>query len=110
MSEAKPDQSQFQDEIESLQNQISMMSKFPDQNPNPVMKMSFDGELIYANKGSRWLLKNWGIEEGMHLPSQLADHIGSKSAIHQLKYNPVANGLPFTLSLFRNELCELIRQ
>ena len=43
--------------------------KFPEQNPNPVMRLSKDGRLLYANPASDPLLKCWnkitseGIEE-----------------------------------------------
>ena len=34
-------------------------SNFPDENPNPVMRLSKEGRLLYANLASQPLLKNW---------------------------------------------------
>jgi formate hydrogenlyase transcriptional activator len=34
-------------------------SNFPDENPNPVMRLSRQGQLLYANRASAPLLKNW---------------------------------------------------
>ena len=35
------------------------LSQFPDENPNPVMRISRDGCLLYANRASDLLLKFW---------------------------------------------------
>ena len=41
---------------------MNFASKFPDENPNPVMRLSCRGELLYANKASQSLLKRWQLE------------------------------------------------
>ena len=33
--------------------------KFPDQNPNPVMRIRWDGTLVYANPASAGLKPGW---------------------------------------------------
>jgi len=42
------------------------LGKFPEENPNPVMRLSSDGKLLYANRASNPLLKHWNktIKEG----------------------------------------------
>ena len=40
--------------------QISAISRFPDQNPNPVLRMGRDGRLIYANLASAGVVASMG--------------------------------------------------
>ena len=47
------------------------MNKFPDQNPNPVLRVSIDGNLEYANPASEPICKAMGIEIGEKLPAVL---------------------------------------
>ncbi len=39
-------------------------SNFPDENPNPVMRLSKEGRLLYANYASQPLLKSWNQKLG----------------------------------------------
>ena len=45
--------------------------KFPDQNPNPVFRISWDGRLVYANPASADLLAGLGLSIGDRLPDAL---------------------------------------
>jgi class 3 adenylate cyclase len=47
--------------------------KFPDQNPNPVFRIQWDGTLLYANPASAGLVAGLGLDVGSHLPADLAD-------------------------------------
>ena len=38
-----------------------VINKFPDKNPNPVMRISKNGELNYFNDASNYIIRNWGI-------------------------------------------------
>jgi PAS domain S-box-containing protein len=42
------------------EEEIVSLAKFPSENPNPVMRLSRDGLVIYANKASGALLDLWG--------------------------------------------------
>lgn len=47
---------------DSLSNPISEsneLANFPDENPNPVMRLSKQGRLLYANRASEPLLQSW---------------------------------------------------
>ena len=39
---------------------VNSLSKFPEENPNPVMRMSKQGMVLYGNKASEQLLNCWG--------------------------------------------------
>jgi class 3 adenylate cyclase len=47
--------------------------KFPDQNPNPVLRIGWDGRLVYANPASRGLVEGLGLSIGGALPDGLRD-------------------------------------
>lgn len=43
----------------AIDNKHDNLGKFPDENPNPVMRVSTDGRLLYANRASAPLLRHW---------------------------------------------------
>jgi class 3 adenylate cyclase len=55
--------------------QISAINRFPDDNPNPVMRIDADGHLIYANPASEGLLQGIGISVGDRLPADALERI-----------------------------------
>jgi len=65
--------------VEALQERLSAMLKFPDQNPNPVMKTDMAGRLLYANPGSRPILHTWKIWIGDQMPEALIAHADTPS-------------------------------
>ncbi len=54
---------------------IESLAKFPDENPNPVLRIAADGTIIYANRGSASLLEQWGCKVGQSLPGVYRDLI-----------------------------------
>jgi hypothetical protein len=44
--------------------QVSEINRFPDDNPNPVMRIDADGHLIYANPASEGVLRALGVAVG----------------------------------------------
>jgi class 3 adenylate cyclase len=51
-----------------LERQIEAILKFPDQNPNPVMRSTTDAQLLYANAASAPIRQALGVEVGDQLP------------------------------------------
>ena len=51
--------------------QISAINRFPDDNPNPVLRFDDDGRLIYANPASASVLRAIGVAVGEELPPEL---------------------------------------
>jgi len=47
---------------------IRALSRFPDENPNPVLRVEGDGKIIYANQASSPLLSVWRCKSGEYLP------------------------------------------
>ena len=48
---------------------LKALDKFPDQNPNPVLRVSQDGRLIYANPASAAIRESFGVRVGEALPA-----------------------------------------
>lgn len=58
-------------ERKNTEQQIESLAKFPSENPSPVLRVSRDGVLLYANEASVEILEEWGIREGDSVPDQL---------------------------------------
>jgi len=48
--------------------EIKNLAKFPSEDPNPVLRISKDCKILYANDAGSPLLKTWQIQEGQLLP------------------------------------------
>jgi class 3 adenylate cyclase len=56
-------------------DQISAINRFPDDNPNPVMRIDGDGYLIYANPASAPVAKALGAAVGERLPADALERL-----------------------------------
>ena len=43
---------------------IRILEKFPDQNPNPVLRFTYEGSLVYFNEPSIDIINEWHIGIG----------------------------------------------
>ncbi len=60
------------------EEEVRNLSRFPLENPNPVLRFSADGTINFANAGARPLLDLWGREVGQPLPD---DWVASASEV-----------------------------
>lgn len=60
--------------------QIRLLARFPEENPNPVMRVNIEGRLLYANPASAPLLQWWDCHLGDRLPGAW-----SQAALHALE-------------------------
>ena len=60
--------------VASLKKEIEVITKFPDQNPNPVLKISEAGKLLYTNQAGTFIKNQWGIELGDDVPIEIVSH------------------------------------
>src|ERR1700704_1028276 len=51
--------------------QVVAINRFPDDNPNPVMRIDADGHLIYANPASLPILRTIGVDVGDPMPAEV---------------------------------------
>ena len=57
--------------IANLELSLESLARFPEENPNPIMRISPGGVLLYANSASKPVLGAWGVTLNQSLP----DHI-----------------------------------
>jgi PAS domain S-box-containing protein len=54
-------------ELKQSAQKVEELAKFPAENPNPVLRISKDGIVLYHNKASKPLLEKWDYQEGKPL-------------------------------------------
>ena len=65
-------QQEYIEKINKAQNSIKILAKFPDETPNPVMRLSKEGVLEYANKNaSQFICSPLKIKVGDNVPENL---------------------------------------
>jgi len=62
-------------EREQAEAEISRLAKFPDENPNPVLRISADGTVLYTNRAGWPLLNIWQCKVTEHIPPQWHKHV-----------------------------------
>ena len=55
-------------ERKKAEKEIEILARFPDENPNPVLRISRAGVILYANPASQPLLANWKSRVGSTVP------------------------------------------
>jgi len=60
-------------EHKEAEDEIKSLARFPEENPNPVMRLSQDGVVLDANKASERLLQDWGCKAGGKAPKYWRD-------------------------------------
>ncbi len=63
------------EEREKAKEAITSLARFPEENPSPVMRFSFDGAILYANSASLPLRKLWNSELGQKVPAEIANSV-----------------------------------
>ncbi len=57
-------------QTEGAKARIDDRNRFPDENPNPVIRIGTDGELLYANPASRPIMDYFGLTPGDRFPDE----------------------------------------
>jgi len=74
------------------EEQIKALSRFPSENPNPVLRISAEGVLLYANQSSSKLLALWEIAEKESVSTEIYDIVADVLASRQNKQIDVECG------------------
>jgi len=56
-------------ERKQAENEIASLARFPSENPNPVLRLSQAGNVLYANEASKTILQEWKCAVGESAPS-----------------------------------------
>lgn len=71
--------------LQVQQEEITRLAKFPNENPNPVLRVTRDGVILYANASSQPLLDAWEIQHKNGDATNLASqHALPKEFLHTL--------------------------
>lgn len=60
-------------ERKKAQEQMSILARFPDESPQPIIRIRKDGLLLYANEAAHFWLKHWGTLSGQKAPEYWVD-------------------------------------
>ena len=61
------------DQISCVEQEVASQARFPEENPNPVLRVSAEGVLLIANKASADFLAHMGSAPGFRVPRRYAD-------------------------------------
>ena len=64
-----------------------LVNKFPDQNPNPVMRFNREMQLQYFNDASNYIVKNWKIGINENIPDDIIANLENQnsSLLHKME-------------------------
>lgn len=62
-------------EAKDIEQQLRDLSRFPEENPFPVLRILKDGTILYSNKPGMVLVEQWGRKVGQKVPADWADLI-----------------------------------
>lgn len=68
---------------QQAQMQIKELSRFPHENPNPVLRITGEGKILYANRGSEPLLVEWDSRIGDQVPAEWQRYITETLAANE---------------------------
>ena len=77
-------------ERKRAEEEIRALSLFPEQNPNPVLRIARDGAILYANSASAPLLRVWEARCGELAPSDWIQRAASALASGKVEETEVA--------------------
>ncbi len=56
-------------ELRRTDRELKLAASFPDQSPNPILRLGVDGRILYANKSGRPILNDWSLDVGRKAPA-----------------------------------------
>lgn len=72
-------------ERKRMEEEIKNVAKFPAENPYPVLRVTHDGVILYANSCSASLLHGWNCEVGQFLPDSLRKLVSDAFCTRSIK-------------------------
>lgn len=60
-------------ELRRTDRELKLAASFPDQSPNPILRLGAGGKILYANKSGRSILNDWSLTVGRKAPTRWID-------------------------------------
>lgn len=77
------------------------LTRIPEENPNPMMRVSADGALLYANPAGHAILQTFGWRSGEQLPAALREPLLSSPGE---EFDVEADGRVYSVAAFHGDL------
>ena len=58
-------------ERKKMEEEVKSLAKFPSENPNPVLRISNDGKVLFSNKAGLFFLEAWGCKQNETVPENI---------------------------------------
>jgi PAS domain S-box-containing protein len=85
--------------LEESEERLRELARFPEQSPNPVMRVDSDGTILYANQAGGPLLAAWGTKTGASIPDDLKTVAAEAMASHETQIREIlADGQALVLT------------
>jgi CheY-like chemotaxis protein len=71
-----------------MEEEIRSIARFPGESTNPVLRISHDGDILYANPAAETVLSEWGRGIGEKAPEDWIEHVETaiESGLHDQEY------------------------
>ncbi|MBN2309248.1 MAG: HD domain-containing protein [Candidatus Hydrogenedentes bacterium] len=96
--------------LKEYYDRIGILSRFPEANPNLVVKLGERGQVVYTNPATRRFLRRVGVDEAAcerilpdDLPGLVAECLSDASSSHEAEVRRFGRHLRFTLTAFPDE-------
>ncbi|MHC4759344.1 MAG: MASE3 domain-containing protein, partial [Planctomycetota bacterium] len=77
-------------DLKQREHEMDRLARFPSENPNPVLRISKDGTILYANSASNIVLETWHCEVGKQIPEpcrQQAKDVFASGEVFRFEFN-----------------------
>ncbi len=87
-------------ELRKAEKEKKNLARFPEEDPNPVLRISSQGRILYANQIAKALLKEKQINQGDYLPEKYKhffSEVFREGAIHEKEYTILGKTFLFSV-------------
>ncbi len=68
---------------EDFSPDVADLSQFPEENPNPILRLDLQGVILYANPASRSILEAWGCQVGQTAPPMWTERVDRAARLRE---------------------------
>jgi len=87
-------------EKKKMEEEQQSLARFPEENPNPVLRLDQSGRILYVNQAGRKILESWKYQEKKRLPAEIISRIEACITTNNtIEFDFCADKLTFNFSL-----------